>query len=107
MDGFAEHLEELEKLGAKVVAASVDDAEKAGEIAAGKGFAFGYGVNRADADAIGAWWEERRAFIQPSEFVLNADNKVVASSYSAGPIARMDAADAIRLVSFLEKQKKG
>ena len=106
MDGWAEHREDLEKLGARIVAASVDDIDKAKEIADGKGFQFGYGVTRDIGDAIGAWWEEKRNFVQPSEFLLNADNKVIASSYSAGPIARMEPADAMNVINFVEKQKK-
>ena len=105
MDGFEENRAALEAVGAKIVAASVDDAEKAGEIAAGKGFAFGYGVTRADADAIGAWWEDRRNIIQPSEVLLNAEHKIMASSYSDGPIGRIDAADVLKVINFYESKK--
>lgn len=92
-------------MGAKVVAASVDDEEKAAEIAEGKGFPFGYGVSRADADLLGSWWEERRGIIQPSEFVLNPEGKVMASSYSDGPIGRIDAADVLKVINFYESKK--
>ena len=105
MDGFEQTRSELEGLGASIVAASVDDPEKAGEIADGKGFAFGHSVTRADADALGSWWEDRRGIIQPSEFLLNAENKVMASSYSDGPIGRMDAADIVKVINFVEAQK--
>ncbi len=106
MDGFEQHRKEIEKLGGKIVAASVDNVEKAGEIAAGKGFTFGHDVTRDIADALGSWWEERRSIIQPSEFVLNAENKVMCSSYSDGPIGRIDAGDVVRLINFYESQKK-
>lgn len=105
MDGFEENREALEAAGARIVAASIDDEEKAGEIAAGKGFAVGYGVTRADADALGSWWEERRGLIQPSEFLLNEDGKVMASSYSDGPIGRIDAADVLKVINFYESKK--
>lgn len=105
MDGFAENREALEAAGAKIVAASVDDEEKAAETAEGKGFHFGYGVTRADADALGAWWEDRRGLIQPSEFLLNPEGKVMASSYSDGPIGRIDAADVLRVINFYESKK--
>jgi len=105
LDGFEENREALEAVGAKIVAASVDDEEKAAEIAAGKGFPFGYGVTRADADKLGSWWEERRGLIQPSEFLLNEDCKVMASSYSDGPIGRIDAADVLRVINFYESKK--
>ena len=106
MDGFAENKEALEAVGAKIVAASVDNEEKAGEIADGKGFAFGYGVTRAMADSIGAWWEDRRDIIQPSEFLLNPDGKVMASSYSDGPIGRIDATDVLKVINFYESMQK-
>jgi peroxiredoxin len=105
LDGFEENREALEAKGAKIVAASVDDEEKAGEIAAGKGFPVGYGVTRADADKLGSWWEERRNIIQPSEFLLNEEGKVMASSYSDGPIGRIDAADVLRVINFYESKK--
>jgi peroxiredoxin len=105
LDGFEENREALEAKGVKIVAASVDDEEKAGEIAAGKGFPFGYGVTREDADKLGSWWEERRGIIQPSEFLLNEDGKVMASSYSDGPIGRIDAADVLKVINFYESKK--
>ena len=42
-----------------MIAASVDDEEKAGEVAAEVSFPVAHGVTRADADAIGAFWEDR------------------------------------------------
>jgi len=106
LDGFGKARAELEQAGASIVAASVDDPEKAGEIADGKGFAFGHGVTRADADALGSWWEDRRGIIQPSEFILAPDGKVLTSTYSSGPIGRIDAADVVKMINFLEAQKK-
>ena len=106
MDGFAEHRAAIEAAGGQIVAASVDDEEKAGEIAAGKGFPIGYGVTRETADKLGSWWEDRRGIVQPSEFLLNAENKVMASSYSDGPIGRIDAADVIKVINFYESMQK-
>ena len=54
---------------------------------------------------IDAWWEDRRSIIQPSEFVLDGDGKVLSATYSTGPVGRMDAGDALKLVKFLEKKK--
>jgi peroxiredoxin len=105
LDGFEENREALEAKGVKIVAASVDDEEKAAEIAEGKGFPFGYGVTREDADKLGSWWEERRGIIQPSEFLLNPEGKVMASSYSDGPIGRIDAADVLKVINFYESKK--
>ena len=76
------------------------------EVAAELFYPLGYGVTREDADRIGAWWEERRGIIQPSQFVLGADNKVKASTYSSGPIGRIEPGDVVKLIEFYEKQAK-
>jgi alkyl hydroperoxide reductase subunit AhpC len=95
---------DLEALGIKVVAASVDPLDKAKEVAAEMSYPIGYGVTRAMADRLGSWWEDRRSIIQPSEFIVDAAGKVRTSTYSSGPIGRMDPADVIRLVNFYDKQ---
>jgi peroxiredoxin len=94
---------ELDALGVKIVAASVDPIDKAKEVAADLSFPVGYGVTRALADRIGAWWEERRGLIQPSEFLVAADGRVRAASYSSGPIGRIDAGDVVKLINFYDK----
>ena len=104
MAGFEKHRAELEALGVKIVAASIDPIDKAKEVAAELSFPVGYGVTRAVADQLGSWWEERRGLIQPSEFLVGADGKVRSATYSTGPIGRVDAADVVRLVNFYDKQ---
>lgn len=104
MVGFEKLKGELDALGAKIFAASVDPIDKAREVAAEVSFPVGYGVTREIADKLGSWWEDRRSIIQPSEFVLGADGKVLASSYSDGPIGRIDAADVIKMINFREAQ---
>jgi peroxiredoxin len=98
-------MSELRALNAEVVAASVDPIDKANEVAAEVSFPVGYGVTRADAEALGSWWDERRSIIQPSEFIVGPDGKVLASSYSDGPLGRFDGADAIRWTKHRESQK--
>ena len=93
---------DLDALGAKVVAASVDPIDKAREVAREVSFPIGYGVTRNIADTLGAWWEDRRNIIQPSE----TDNRVVISSYSDGPLGRMEGADVISLIRFYEARNK-
>ena len=104
MAGFEKHRPELDALGVKLVAASVDPLDKAKEVAATLSFPVGYGVTRAQADLLGSWWEERRGIIQPSEFLVAADGKVRSTTYSSGPIGRVDAADVVKLVGFYDKQ---
>ena len=96
---------EFDALDVKIVAASVDALDKAREVADEVAFPVGYGVTRETADRLGAWWEDRRSFIQPSEFIVGADAKIVAASYSDGPLGRIDAADVVRLVKLYESRK--
>jgi len=103
--GFANQKAEFDKLGVTLVAASVDRIEKAQEVADEVNFPVGYGVTREMANTLGSWWEERRQIIQPSEFLLGPDGKVMASSYSDGPIGRMDAEDIVKVVNFYESMK--
>ena len=105
MVGFRDKRSELEALGAKIVAASVDPIDKAREVADEVGFPVGYGVTRAVARALDAWWEDRRSIIQPAEFVVGPDGRVLASSYSDGPLGRIDAADVVRMLTRLAQQK--
>ena len=90
----------------KVVAASTDPLDKAKEVAAELSFPVAYGVTRAMAGEIGAWWEDRRGIIQPSEFIVSAEGKVVSSTYSSAPIGRIEPADVVRLIQFRDKQAK-
>ena len=92
-------------MGVALVAASVDALDKAREVADEVGFPVGFGVTREIADKLGSWWEDRRSIVQPSEFLLDADNKVVMSSYSDGPLGRVEAADVVKLVNFYESRK--
>ena len=106
MVGYEEQKARLDALGVKVIAASVDDADKAAEIAADLSFPVAHGVTQADAEAIGAWWSDERSIIQPAEFVIDGDGKVLLSTYSSGPIGRMDAPSAASLIEFYESRKK-
>ena len=106
MVGFEKFKNELAAVGAVVFAASVDPEDKAQLVAAEVSFPVGYGVTRAQSDSLGAWWEDRRSIMQPSEFIIDANGTVVTSSYSSGPIGRIDAADVIKLINFRESQKK-
>jgi peroxiredoxin len=99
---FEEKKQELADLGVKVFAASVDSEEHAAEVAqSGISFPLGHGITRKDADALGAWWEEKRNFIQPSEFVFRRNGQILQSSYSSGPLARTLPEDVLALLGFL------
>lgn len=104
MVGFNKVKDELDALGARVLAASVDPLDKSTEVAAELSFPLGYGMTREVADKLGSWWEERRSIFQPANFVIDADGKILASTYSDGPIGRMEASDVVKFINFREAQ---
>jgi hypothetical protein len=44
--------------------------------------------------------------MQPSEFVLAEDGTVMMSTYSNSPIGRMDPAEALTLITFINENRK-
>ncbi len=104
MVGFENEKEGLEKLAAKVVAISTDPIEDAQKVAHEVFFPVAHGATKADGDAVGAWWGERRGIIQPSEFIIGPDGNVMTSSYSSGPLARLDGADVVRWLTRRESR---
>lgn len=75
-------------------------------MAADLGYPVGYGVTRDVGDRIGAWWEERRDHIQPSEFILTQKGRVMASMYGSSPVGRMDPDETLRLLGILASRAK-
>lgn len=87
-------------------AATVDSEEHAATVAADLGFPVAHDVTREIGDAIGAWWDERRNFIQPSEFLLTQSGRVVSSTYSSSPVGRMDPEETLFLAKILAQRAK-
>ncbi len=106
MAGYEALKSEFDEMNTAVLAASVDPVDKAAEVQQELSFPIAYEVTREQADLIGAWWEDRRAIIQPSEFILDGNGKVLSATYSTGPVGRMPAADALRFIRFNEKKRK-
>ena len=106
MADFEKELESLDELDAKVYAASVDDIDHASEIASGLSFPVGHGVTHEDATKLDSCWEYRRSIIQPSEFIFDKNGPVLTSTYSSGPIGRMAATDAVKLITLYESRKQ-
>ena len=79
----------------------MDSEEDTAKVAADLGFPVAYGMDRGMADAIGAWWEERRDHIQPSEFIITQSGRVLSSTYSSSPVGRTDPEEALALVRIL------
>jgi len=99
-------LSEFEALGLSIIAGSVDSEEDTLTVCQDLSFPVAYGMTRADGDTIGAWWEERRDHIQPSEFLITASGRVLSSCYASSPIGRTDPGEAVTLLKFLASRKK-
>ena len=94
-------------LGVSIVAGCVDSEDKTAEVAAELGFPVAWGMTREMGDQFGAWWDEERAFIQPSEFFITGSGQVLASTYSSSPVGRMDPEDAVTLAKFIINRRAG
>lgn len=101
-------MEEFKKENVDILALSVDPIDKAKKTVEKLQLAFpiAYGLAvRRDAERMGAFWDDRRKIIQPANFVLDSDKKVVDASYSIGPIGRIVAADALSHIQFFKRRK--
>jgi peroxiredoxin len=98
---------ELEALEATIYAASVDALEQAREVVnRGLTFPVAYGTTREESELFGAWWENERGFIQPAELLLGRDGVVLGSMYASGPVGRMGADEAVRLITTRERRRR-
>lgn len=91
-----------------MIALSVDPLEKAKEMVdkTGARFPIGYGLKvPQDADKVGAYWEERRAIIHATNFIIDAEKKVTQACFATGPIGRIVAADALSSIRAGKKRK--
>ena len=105
LTGYEERREAFKDLGVGIIAATVDTEEETAKVAEPLGFPVAFGVTHDQGDAIGAWWDERRNHIQPSEFVLSKSGKVMMSTYSNSPVGRMDPAETLMLITYLNAQR--
>ena len=105
MAGYEERRAAFLAEGVSIIAGTVDTEQQTLDVSQNLGFPVAYGMTRADGDAMGSWWEERRDHIQPSEFVITKSGKVMMSTYSNSPIGRMDPEEALTLIKFLNAQR--
>jgi len=92
-----------------VVAASTDPIEKAKETVSEHSLTLpgGYGLPLTETAAtLGAFYEERRGFVQATGFVIKPDKTIAIAQYSSGPIGRLVWQDILGLVQFYKKQAK-
>ena len=83
----------------------MDSEDDTAKVAADLGYPVAFGMTREMGDRIGAWWDDRRDHIQPTEFILRNDGRVVASTYSNSPVGRMDPEETLTLLRFLTKPR--
>ena len=70
-------------------------------------FPMAYGVSKEESETFGAWWpEDRGGYIQPAEFLLGRGGVVLGSIYASGPVGRMGADEAIRLITRREQTRR-
>ena len=92
-----------------IYAVSVDSKDLATEVRDNNKLSFpvGYGVTKADADILDSWWsEDRGGYIQPTEFLLGRGGTVLGALYASGPVGRMGADEAIRLITRRENIRR-
>lgn len=89
-----------------IISGTVDTQEQCLAVAQDLQFPVAYGMSRADGDRIGAWWEERRNHIQPSEFILRQDGRVLSSTYSSSPVGRMDPQETLTVMQFITQARQ-
>jgi peroxiredoxin len=106
---FERAQDKLRDEGISVVAASTDPLEKAKETVTEHSLTFpvGYGIPLKDTAAtLGAFYEDRRGFLQATGFVIKPDKTIAVAQYSSGPIGRLIWQDILGLVQFYKKQAK-
>jgi len=98
---------ELAGLECTIYAISTDNREQATEVKAkGLTFPIAYGATREHAEAMGAWWtDDHDGTIQPAEFLLGRGGTVLGSMYASGPVGRMGADEAVRLIQNRERRR--
>jgi peroxiredoxin len=98
---------ELDALDATIYAVSTDSLEQAREVAGtGLSFNVAYGAAKEDGELVGAWWgEEHDGFIQPTEFLLGRGGVVLGAMYASGPVGRIGADEAVRLITNRERRR--
>ena len=95
-------------MDATIYAISTDELEHAKEVVdKGLTFKMAYGATKADGEALGAWWsEDHDGYIQPAEFLLGRGGVVLGSMYASGPVGRMGADEAVRMINRREQMRK-
>ena len=103
---FQRAQEQLNELGAEVVALSVDSLDQAQQTVERHRLTFPllYGLDaRAAAKMMGAYINEDPLYLQATGFVLRPDGTVAVAVYSSSAIGRLVATDTINFLKYLQK----
>ncbi|TWP34960.1 redoxin domain-containing protein [Leekyejoonella antrihumi] len=95
----------LEKVGAQVVALSVDDEDTTRELADKHQLSYpiGFGASAHEiAQATGAFVNPDPAYLQSTGFVLDRTGRILVSVYSSGAIGRLVPADVVGLIEYVD-----
>ena len=109
MAAFDRAQDKLREEDISVVAASTDPIEKAKDTVSEHSLTLpvGYGLPvKETAATLGAFYEEKRGFLQATGFVIKPDKTIAVAQYSSGPIGRLVWQDILGLVQFYRKQVK-
>ena len=105
---FAAAKTELDGLGVKVVAFSIDDDATGKAMVEKHRLPFPLG-HSADADqvasALGAFTHPQPHYLQPTNFILAPDGTVLNALYSTNAMGRLTAAEVKMLVTYIKSQQ--
>ncbi len=108
LQGYAAARAALDAASIKVAAVSVDDEATATALARrlGPAVRIGYGADAGTvAAATGALVNPVPHHLQPSAFMLAPDGSVLLSALSSGPVGRLTAAEAVRMVTLIRARR--
>jgi len=100
---FQSRISDFDQIKIKVIGASADSLEDAQKSVERKRLTFpiAYGLDaRAFAAMTGAFFDDVRAFIQATGFILRPDGKVDEAVYSTGRIGRFVPADTLSIIEY-------
>ena len=93
MAAVQENIKLFDRLGIKVIAASVDAEAGAQKMIAEQSITYpvGFGVTQTEIDVLGAFSNERQGetIVQPAEFLLWPGGEIAASLYATSQLGRM------------------
>ena len=65
-------------------------------------FTVGWGLNAQEVSVkIGAFFDAKRNYVQPTGFIINPSGKIIIATYSTGAIGRLTASDTLALIVYL------